>query len=442
MVFTPRFITLTLGGAVILFGLILGLGLNTLQAGVFLLIYNGLLALAFLVDWLATAQTRSLTVTRNYEHRLSLGAANPVTITIRNHSSSLLKVILKDEPPVEFKASQRQLQAELEPGAVKPLKYTLEPHKRGDYAFGFINIRYLSRLGLFQRQFRVTGENTAIRVYPNIMELRRFRLLAKEGHLLEMGVKSSRVVGLGTDFESIRDYQRDDEYKRINWSATARRGRLVTNQYEEDKSQNILLVLDAGRMMSGEVRGMSKLDYAINASLLLGYVGVNRDDKVGLLAFSDQVKLFIPPRKGQAQLQKILGTLYNLQPEIVESDYAAACQYLGIKNRKRSLVCIFTDLIDEEASKRLITYVSALTSNHLVVCVTMLDHDLINQAKQLPEESAEVYRKGVAQTVLRHREEAITRLKNRGVVVVNVPPEELSVAAINKYLELKSASRL
>ena len=195
-------------------------------------------------------------------------------------------------------------------------------------------------------------------------------------------------------------------------------------------------------MMSGAGQKLTKLDHAINASLLLGYVGVNRDDKVGLLAFTDRVKLYLPPRRGQPQLQKILAALYNLQPEVVESDYRAACQYISLKNRKRSLVCIFTDLIDEAASHELITYVASLTKIHLVMCVVMLDSSLAGQAAKIPTDSQAVYEKGVALAVLRHREKAISILKNRGVVVVSVPPEELSISTINKYLEIKSLSKL
>ena len=442
MVFTPRLIALVVGGSVALFFLILTASWKSYQALTFLVFYNSVLILLFLIDWLITVKPNCFRIVRIYEHRLSLGAENTIVLRVENRSKADLEVIIKDEPPVSFKASTSSLQGKLPASSVTNFKYTLEPPKRGDYSFGNINFRYRSRLGFFLRQFKVHGEKNNIRVYPNIMEIRKYQLLTRQGHLIEAGIKPSRVVGLGTDFESLRDYQVDDEYRRINWGATARRGRLVSNQYEVDKSQNILLVLDAGRMMSGEVKNLSKLDHAINASLLLGYVGVNRDDKVGLVAFADRVKLYIPPGKGQPQLQKILAGLYNLQPEVVESDYQAACQYISFKNRKRSLICIFTDLIDEEASNDLITYVSFLTKNHLVLCITMLDSSFVSQARKIPSDSQEVYEKGVARAVLRNREKAISMLKSRGVVVVSVPPEELSIATINKYLEIKSLSKL
>jgi uncharacterized protein (DUF58 family) len=442
MVFTPRLIVLVMGGAVALFFLVLAASLTIYQSLTFLIFFNGGVVLLVLVDRQLTIKPDSLRVKRTYEHRLSLGAENLIILQVENRSQAELEFIIKDEPPVSFAAGVGSLTGRIPAGAVARLKYTLNPPKRGDYSFGNINIRYRSRLGFFLRQFKVRGENNQIRVYPNILELRKYQLLARKGHLMEGGIKPSRVIGLGTDFESVRDYQVDDEFRHINWGASARRGRLVSNRYEVDKSQNILLVLDAGRMMSGEVKHLSKLDHAINASLLLGYVGVNWGDKVGLAAFADGVKLYLPPGKGQPQLQKILTGLYNLQPEVVESDYQDACRYISFKNRKRSLVCIFTDLIDEEASKELITYVSALTRNHLVVCIAMLDSSLVSQARKMPATSQEVYEKGVAQAVLRNREKAISLLKNRGVVVISAPPEELAVSTINKYLEIKSLSKL
>lgn len=365
MVFTPRFISLVIAGAAALFCLVLAASLTTYRALCFVVIYNSILGLVFLVDWLVTVKPDALRLERLYEHRLSLGADNPICIKVENRSGVNLEIIVKDEYPSSFQADTKVLKGSIPANSGPKLKYTLNPPKRGDYIFGNINVRYRSRLGFFLRQFKVSGENNHLRVYPNIMEIRKYQLLAQHGHLIEAGLKSSRVVGLGTDFESLRDYQVDDEYRRINWGATARRGRLTSNRYEVDKSQNILLVLDAGRMMSGEANNLSKLDHAVNSGLLLGYVGVSRDDKVGLLAFTDRVKLYIPPGKGKPQLQKILAGLYNLQPEVVESDYQAACRYISVKNRKRSLVCIFTDLIDEEASNNLITYVSSLRTINL-----------------------------------------------------------------------------
>jgi uncharacterized protein (DUF58 family) len=442
MVPTPRIIVLIISGALLLLYMILAEAVGTQDVMLFVILFNLLLILLVVTDWLLTAKPAVLSVEREYEHRLSLGVENPVVLRVANSSRTALDVIVKDEPPVIFNVSEKTLRCRIPAKAVAMLRYTLKPPKRGDYSFGMVHIRYVSRLGLFMRQFHTCATNDKIRVYPNILDIRKYELLTRRGHLIEAGLKPSRAVGLGTDFESLRDYQVDDTYRRINWGATARRGRLTVNQYEVDKSQNILLVLDAGRMMSGGEAGLSKLDYAINASLLLGYVGVTHDDKVGLVAFADEVTLFLPPRKGHPQLQKILAALYNLQPAMVESDYRAACHYIAFKNRKRSLICFFTDLIDEEASNQLISHVASLTGNHLVMCITMLDTTLTIKAEKVPADSNDVYEKGVAQAVLRSRDKAIALLRNRGVIVVNVPPEEMSLSTINKYLEIKSQSKL
>lgn len=443
MLLTKRFFVLVVVGAGLLAGGILFFPeMKFTQALGLLGGYNLALMVALLLDRYLTPGPLWVEITRKYEHRLSLGAANPVWLVINNRSKLELSLVVKDEPPVHFKASARELRVRVGTGQQEILRYTVEPDRRGDYSFGQVNFRYGSVLGLFLYQGSTPGENREFRVYPNIMEIKKYQLLSRHSQLLEAGLNRTRLAGAGTEFESIRDYQVDDEYKRINWSATGRRGRLTTNQYQLDKSQNILLVVDTGRMMAGEVKGLTKLDHAINASLLLGYVAVEKDDNVGLIAFNREVQSYLPPRRGNPQLQKVLAGLYNLQPQIVESDYATLCQYIATKNRKRSLICIFTDLVDEEASKQLITYVSTLTSKHLVVCVTLADSLIVGKAKQLPSDSQGVYEKGVAQGLLAQRAQAVALMKNHGVVVVDVPPEDLSLAVINKYLELKSQLRL
>ncbi|EEG77968.1 DUF58 domain-containing protein [Dethiobacter alkaliphilus] len=442
MVSSPRLIAIVFSGAAALFFLILAASISTTQAMALFILYNAVTGVLLLADRRLTPTPGMLQIDRTFEHRFSLGADNPVTITAANRSSADLTLTIKDEPPFSFQASAKTITGKLPASSQATFRYTLNPPKRGDYLFGSINLRYPSRLGLFIWQSSLPLENNMIRVYPNIREIRKYQILTQRSHLVEAGLKRSRATGLGTDFESLRDYQIDDTYRRINWGATARRGRLTVNQYTVDRSQNILLVLDAGRLMSGTITTLSKLDHAVNTSLLLGYVGVTHDDNVGMISFADEVKTYLPPRKGQPQLQKILAGLYNLQPQIVESDYQAVCRYIGFRNRKRSLICFFTDLIDDESSRRLITHLSSLTGKHLVLCITMLDQQIVKQAEKTPEDSLELYQKAVAQTVLRNRREAISILKSNGVVVVDVPPDELSVATINKYLELKSQSRL
>lgn len=441
VIFSPRAIALVLGGAVILFFLVIAASFSLRQAFVFLLLYDGMLLGLILLDSRLTIKPHMLRAKRGYEQRMSVGVEHPVILIVENGGRQDVRAIVKDDIPPDFQAVRKWGEVLLRAGQTAKVQYAVRPPRRGDYAFGAIHIRYYSRLGLFLRQMKVCPPAAAVRVYPNLREIRKYQL-GRQGNHNGSGMKVSRLAGLGTDFERLRDYRTDDEFRRINWGATARKGRLISNQYEVDRSQQILLVLDAGRLMSGEIGTLTRLDHAINASLLLGYVGVTKDDKVGLLAFSDKVKLYIPPGKGQPQLQKILGNLYHLQPDLVESNYQLACRYIAAKNRKRSLICFFTDLIDEEASKGLIECISILTRHHLVLCIVLQDGGIAGKASVNPVNSRELYEKGIAGEVLRNREKSAALLKEKGAVVLNVTPEELSICLVNKYLEIKSQLRL
>ncbi len=425
-------------------GAIPALFAGTARAGLTVaLIYNGLLAAVALLDFVITERPAVFNLNREYEYKMSLGAENPVKITVVNRGRHRYRVIVKDEPPpANFITAGYRFESALAPGEERSFLYKLVPRKRGDYSFGTINFRYYSRLGLFIRQVQADAAGREMKVYPNIADVRRHSLKVQQGCLRETGIRPALVRGLGTDFEGLRDYVPDDEYRRVNWTASARRGKLVVNEYQDEKSQNILLVLDSGRMMTAGADRLSKFDTAVNAALLLGYVGVTRDDKVGLAVFDSRVRLFLPPKKGKGQLQRITASLYNIEPEVVEPDYHGACHYLLEKNRKRSLICIFTDLVDSEASRQLVNYVSVLAHRHLVVCITLIDSEVVKTARCLPDSSQELYEKAVAEGVLRQREKAIATLRNMGVAVVNVPPEELSVAVINKYLEFKARGRI
>jgi len=406
--------------------------------------YNSLIIAGIMVDLALTPRKEIFAVSREYDYKMSLGASNPVQISVYNQIKRHYTVLIKDEPPLlHFDIEGNRQKLELFPGQNAEMIYHVVPTKRGDYSFGVINIRFQSVLGLFTYQTTIDDtEHKTLKVYPNILDIRQQSLNAHKGYILESGIKPSGHKGLGTDFEGLRDFVPDDEYRRVNWPASARRGKLVTNDYKDEKSQNILLVLDSGRMMTADIHKLSKFDLAVNASLMLGFVGVSKDDKVGLMVFDNRVRLFLPPKKGKSQLQRILASTYNIQPNVVEPDYRAACHHIMEQNKKRSLVCIFTDLIDHEASTQLIRYVSLLMKRHLVVCITLIDSEVIETANLIPANSQELYEKSVAEGVLRDRDRAIAVLQNAGVSVINVPAENLSAATVNKYLELKGKGRL
>jgi len=398
--------------------------------------------LALLVaDSRLSARAHRVTVERIAEPKLSLGAENKVRLRLENLSRWTIGLRVKDDPPEDFGTPRRELRAVLPGYAGLELTYTTVPRHRGRFRFGDLHLRGVSFLGLSLWQRRIAAE-TEVDVYPDLLSVRRYDLLVRAHRLEEMGFRRTRARGAGTDFESLREYVPDDEFRHIDWKATARRGRPYTREYEEERSRTVMLLIDAGRMMSAEAEGLSKLDHAVNAALMLAYVALRRDDAVGLIVFADTVKALLPPRKGQAQVQRILEELHDVQPTLAEPNYRAAMYHLHDRARKRSLAVLFTDLVDEEASRRLIAHVSAAYPRHLPLVVTLSDPDLHRSARAAPADEAALFERAVASQVLMDREQALASLRGRGAIVLDVPAGELTVAVVNRYLELKERMRV
>jgi uncharacterized protein (DUF58 family) len=321
------------------------------------------------------------------------------------------------------------------------LHYHVTPTRRGDHSFGDIFLTVHGKLGLIERRERVR-QNFQIKVYPNLASTNSFDLMARRGKLQQLGIRKARLQGVGRDFESLRDYQPDDEMRRVDWKATARRGKLVSRQYEVEKSQAIVIVLDLGRTMLTEIDGVQKLDYAIDAALLLAYVATLADDLVGLLLFTDKVECFLPPRKGRSQVYAILERLYNARATLAEANYQAAFSYLESRWRKRSLVVCFTDLWDPDSSRQTIQELGKLQPRHLVAAVTLMDTRIHDVAEQQIDNSESAYRTAVAIQVLDDRAKAQAALSRRGVLVVDAPADELSVALVNRYLQVNDRMML
>ncbi len=400
------------------------------------LISNLALLSALALDWMNTPSTSHVSVGRWCDEKLSLGARNVVELRLRNRAGVPLEMEVRDEPPYLFNVSGEKIRLMLPADSESSVSYGVTPRKRGNYEFGHINVRYSSRFGLFKRQVRI-DERMRVKVYPNLLELRKYVILARRGRFSETGLKHSKRYGEGTDFESLRDYLPDDDYRRINWKASARAGRPISEEYEHERSQNVTIMLDCGRMMTAVMEDMSKLDYTINSALMLGYVSCIKGDKVGLVAFSDDVEAYIPPRGGKRQLYRIVEELYDISPKMCQPDYEKAFTLVESKLRKRSLIVVFTDLIDVEISKTLTSYLPLLRPHHLVLCITLKDSKLVELADQIPDNMEDVYQKAVAGQLLLEQQETLNRLHQQGVLVMDSTPEELSVAAVNRYLELK-----
>jgi uncharacterized protein (DUF58 family) len=319
--------------------------------------------------------------------------------------------------------------------------YHVQPLRRGDYAFGNITLRWTGPLRLILRQAKVKME-MPVKVYPNLLDIRKYDLLLKKNRLQELGLRTTRMFGEGTEFERLREYLPDDEYRRINWKATARKHRPVTLQYQTERSQTVLAVLDTGRMMQSPVADIAKLDYAVNAVLFLSYVATGKGDRVGVMSFADDVKHYLAPKQGRGQFYRMLEVLYGIDATQVEPNYRKALAYLAVKQRRRALVVIFTDLSSGASLDSLVAQVSLLARSSLPLVVTISDPDVHAASAQMPRDSLSVYQRATASQMLDERRRVLDTLRKRGVLTLDVPANQLSLAVINRYLELKGRTLL
>ncbi|MBI4494921.1 MAG: DUF58 domain-containing protein [Chloroflexi bacterium] len=436
MIPTGRLLGLLLGAA-------LPLGLSALWPPALALFPTWIAAalVALAVDWRHTPPPGAFTARRQHEPRLSLGAANPIRLHLASASPRSARLWVRDEYPPAMAADAAVLSLALPPLGQAELTYHLVPRQRGDYRFGALNLRYRSALGLFLRQVSFESPDP-VRVYPNLLEVRKYDLLARRGALHEAGLRQARLHGTGTEFERLREYLPDDDYRRIHWKATARRGKPVSIEYEPERSQNVVIMLDAGRLMAAQAGDLTKLDHALNSALLVAYVASQRGDRVALLAFADRVLAYLPPRRGRRSFSLVLETLYNLHPQRVEPDFGRAFHDLARRQLKRSLLLLFTDLAEPEACAALLGHLARAARHHLPVCVTIADPVLATAAARPASGSQAVYERAVAQRLLDERQQVLATLRQRGVVTLDVAAERLTPAVVNTYLELKARTRL
>lgn len=426
---------LAVGGLLIAFSTLLQ---PLALAGVAVIALSIVLVLA---DWLRLSHSGKLEVTRIVDDKLSLGTANLITLHLRNPSYTQLSGFIRDEYPDGFSVEDNVMPVNMAGRSELDITYYVTPPRRGDYTFGDIYIRVFGPFGVAGRQIKYSREQH-IKVYPNMLDMRRYEIGLKREKAVQPGQRVIRTAGRHTDFESLRDYVPDDEFRAIDWKASARRGKLVTRQYQDEKSQNVMLLLDCGRVMGPMIQGLTRLDHAINAAMMLAHVAALKGDRVGLMAFGEDILGYMPPRQGKSQTLNLLSLTYGLENASGDSNYYRAFPYLAKKWTRRSLVAIFTELTDPESSKPLISQVSSLTKKHLCMVVVMSDPAVITATKKTYENTDEVFEAVAAKQVLHGRRMAAAQLARAGAIVLDVPPESFTPAVVNQYLDIKSRARL
>jgi len=394
-----------------------------------------------IVEAVKLPATEDFAVQRDLPPCMASGASYGVTVAVRSLRRDPVHLLIHEEPPRAMDNDWADAVLNLVPGGVGALTYSVSPRRRGDHSFGDVWIRVGTRIGLVQRILRypVTGW---VRVMPAAVAPGKLPIASYRARERGTGMRAQRWTGAGRQFESLRDYAPDDDFRSVDWKATARRGKLTTREYQMERSQVILLALDLGRTMVGSAAGAVKTDHAINAALSLAQVSAACDDHVGLLTFDAAVRQWLPPRKGRAQLRRLVGALYAADAAKVEADYRGAADHVLRQCRSRSLVVVFTDVWEAGASARLSEELRRIARRHLVLCVGLSDGEVMRQARADPSDRDAVYRQAVALQMLHDRGEAIRHLQARGITVVDSTAERISADLVSRYLEVKRRALL
>ncbi len=393
-----------------------------------------ILAVALLDLWLA-AKPGTISASRRAPSRWFVLKTETVTVRVVNSSRQALTVHLIDDSPARVRDAAPTLAVRVGPSGENEATYQLTPLSRGRQTFGALHLRYASPLGLWDIG-RTVPAAANMDVYPNLALLDHYRLLAIADRTETTDARTIRRLGASAEFESLREYAFGDDTRKLDWKATARRGRLIVRQERAERNQTVLLLIDSGRLMNAEEDGVSKLDHAINAALLLAHVALSRGDRVGLCAFSHKVHAWLAPRGGQAQGRLIGETLYDLQGDYRESDHAKALQLLANRHPKRSLVVAITDFIDATTAADLVTHIGQAARRHVVLLAALQDRFLARASQAPVRVSREGFRRAAALDLLHDRREVLEQIRHRGGLVLDATPADLSPRLLNRYLEV------
>ena len=400
-----------------------------------------LLAGALVWDAASMPSEQRLSLSRELPPVIGLGdrAEGSLRITSRWHRA--LRGTMHDRAATGFERDGPAAVAiELIPNerAVIPLTYI--GRARGAHPGGAVAIRLEGPLGLVRRTLRWELDDSLL-VAPSLSGIRRYRLLALQSRLQDVGVRSIRRRGESTSFDRLREYVRGDDPRHIDWKATGRRGTLVTREFSVEQGQTVLLAIDCGRVMTQLAGDVARLEHVLASALVLADVAAAGDDRVGVIAFDDRIRAWVPPARGRAAVRSLRDALIPLEARLVEPDYATAFRTIAARQRKRALLILFTDVVDARASRPLISHLTRVSHTHLPVVVTMRNEALISAAAG-GGDSSDAWRRAAAEELLSEREAALLALRRSGAAVLDVSPSGMTAAVINRYLEIKARAAL
>jgi uncharacterized protein (DUF58 family) len=378
-----------------------------------------------------------ITGRREIADKLSNGDNNDVFIHLTNHSKIDLRILLIDDIPDHFQARDVQFRTTLRGKEDALVSYILRPTLLGSYNFGNINVFCATILQFIRRKVTIQNEQNVM-VYPSLIQLKKYEFLAVSNNLQQVGIKKIRKINQSTDFEHIREYVPGDNYKVINWKASARSNKLMINQYQDERAQEVYCILNMGRTMKMPFEGLSLLDYAVNSSLVMASTALNKGDKAGVITFNNQVRGVLKAKRNNSQLNNVLAQLYNVETSFQEADYERL--YINVKEivKKRSLIFLYTNLEGIESLYSSIKFLRRIAKKHALVVVFFTNNEIKKLAHEQGNSLSDIYVQTIARKLEHDKEQVVLELKKNGIFSVLTDPENLTVNSVNKYLELKA----
>jgi uncharacterized protein (DUF58 family) len=402
---------------------------------------NAALLVLVLVDVALAVDPRRIEVERSLPPVIALRGTGELTWRLRNPTDRTVHVAMADELAPSLRASTRRLRGTLPGGAILRTTAVLRPSRRGRFEIGGVVARVDGplRLGARQRRLAVPG---LLRVHPAFPSREEAELRITRARILEVGLRSAKGRGGGTEFDQLREYGVDDEVRRIDWAATARAGKAMVRTYRAERNQNVLLLLDNGRVMAGQVADVPRVEHAMDALMCLTTVATRLGDRCGLVAFDRTVRAVLPARSGRDQLGRMAEAMFDLEPVLAESDYRGAFTHALARFRRRAMIVLFTDLVEQAVGESLLPALPLLVRHHIVLIAAVRDPDVVDWATAPPDDATEAYRSAAATLALAERERAIARLRSLGAIVIDAPPSQLAPNLADTYLELKARGGL
>jgi uncharacterized protein (DUF58 family) len=386
---------------------------------------------------LLISKKKVIFIERSVPNLLSLGDENRITYFIKNSLNLNIKIHILDELPYQLQIRDFKIEAELKNNEEKKFEYTIRPTSRGEYIFGDICVLVTSPLGCISQKQQIPS-HVSVHVYPSIIQMKKYELKSQLSNSISEGIRQHRRIGHSYEFDQIKEYVIGDDSRSINWKASGRKSALMVNQYEDERAQQVYSIIDKGRTMRMPFHNLTLLDYAINSSLVISNVVLQKHDKAGLITFSDKIGTIVSAEKNSQQLKKILEALYNEQEQFPEAEYELLYHLVRNIIKNRSLIFLYTNFESIQAFARVLPILRQINKLHMLVVMFFDNEEIVNLSKRTVTDLREIYVQIMARKYLEEKNRIVTELSNHGIHCIKSMPKDLSMHTINKYLELKS----